>query len=54
MELIFESLLYLAVIALLFVAFRLATRSKPYYRSVTITAPVFDESDKSSRSGWEA
>jgi len=42
-EFILESMLYLAVVLLAFAGFRLVTRSKPYYRTVTITAPILDE-----------
>jgi len=47
-EFILESMLYLAVVLVAFAGFRLATRSKPYYRTVTITAPVLDEADKTN------
>jgi len=47
-EFILESMLYLAVVLVAFAGFRLATRTKPYYRTVTITAPVLDEEDKTN------
>jgi hypothetical protein len=45
LEIILEYCFYLALIVLIFVIIRLLTKSKPYYRTVTINPPVFDESD---------
>lgn len=44
-EMIMEACFYLALIALIFVVIRFISKSKPYYRTVTVNPPVLDESD---------
>jgi hypothetical protein len=45
LEMIMEACLYLALIALIFVVIRFISKSKPYYRTVTINPPILDEQD---------
>jgi len=45
LEMIMEMCFYLALIALIFVIIRFITKSKPYYRTVTVNPPMLDESD---------
>ncbi|KAI1731962.1 TNFR/NGFR cysteine-rich region domain-containing protein [Ditylenchus destructor] len=45
LQMIIEASFYLALIALIFVVIRFISKSKPYYRTVTVDPPVLDESD---------
>uniref|UniRef100_A0A915ECZ1 Uncharacterized protein n=1 Tax=Ditylenchus dipsaci TaxID=166011 RepID=A0A915ECZ1_9BILA len=40
---IMESCFYLALIALIFVVIRFISKSKPYYRTITVSPPMLDE-----------
>jgi len=45
LEMVLEVCFYLALIALVFVVIRLISKSRPYYRTVTVSPPMLDEAD---------
>jgi hypothetical protein len=45
LEMLLEVCFYLALIALIFSVIRFLSRTKPYYRTINISPPMFDEAD---------